>query len=74
MLANNCYSSMFNGCTKIKLSTTQTGEYQTPYRIPTTGAGTNVAYSLINTFANTGGTFTGTPEINKTYYTSNTVV
>lgn len=74
MLTNNCYSSMFNGCTKIKLSTTQTGEYQTPYRIPTTGAGTDGAYSLINTFAHTGGTFTGTPGINKTYYTSNTVV
>ena len=74
MLANNCYSSMFNGCRKIKLSTTQTGEYQTAYRIPTNGTGTNVAYSLINTFANTGGTFTGTPAINTTYYTSNTVV
>ena len=28
--------------------------------------------SLYNMFTNTGGTFTGTPEINTTYYLSNT--
>ena len=75
-LASYCYSYMFYGCTKIKLSTTQTGEYQTVYRIPKSGTGTTATDSLLNMFANTGGTFTGTPSINATYYlsTSNTVV
>lgn len=75
-LAINCYYSMFQGCTKIKLSTTKTEEYQTAYRIPTSGTGTTASNALANMFINTGGTFTGTPEINTTYYlsTSNTVV
>ena len=73
-LAERCYYGMFYGCTNIKLSTTQTGEYQTAYRIPTTGTGTTATRALQNMFANTGGTFTGTPNINTTYYTSNTVV
>ena len=73
-LANYCYNSMFQGCTKIKLSTTQTGEYQTPYRIPTSGTGATATNALQNMFAYTGGTFKGTPSINTTYYTSNTVV
>ena len=73
-LAEVCYYDMFNGCTKIKLSTTQTGEYQTTYRIPTSGTGATATNALTNMFTSTGGTFTGTPEINTTYYTSNTVV
>ena len=67
-------SSMFKGCSSIKLSTTKTGEYQTPYRIPTTGTGTGNNNVLNNMFSNTGGTFTGTPSINTTYYTSNELV
>ena len=63
-----CYGDMFEGCTGIKLSTTQTGEYQTPYRIPTSGTGTTATSALTDMFKNTGGTFTGTPEINTTYY------
>ena len=73
-LAESCYAWMFFGCTKIKLSTTQTGEYQTAYRIPTSGTGTTASNALTSMFVNTGGTFKGTPEINTTYYTSNTVV
>ena len=73
-LANYCYDNMFYGCTKIKLSTTQTGEYQTAYRIPKSGTGTTANNALNAMFANTGGSFTGTPSINTTYYTSNTVV
>ena len=71
--ANSSLISMFNGCTHIKLSTEQTGEYQTEYRIPVSGTATNTG-STDNMFANTGGTFTGTPTINTTYYTSNTVI
>ena len=73
-LAEGCYRYMFNGCSLIKLSTAQTGEYTTAYRIPSSGTGTTATDALYNMFANTGGTFTGTPSINTTYYTSNTVV
>lgn len=57
---------MFTGCTKIKMSTTQTGEYQN-------------AYPLLNitgyeTFKNTGGTYTGNGSANTTYYTSNEII
>ena len=72
-LSKECYRSMFYGCTKIKLSSTQTGEYTIAYRIPITGTGTTASsLDLLNMFTNTGGTFTGTPEINTTYYLSNT--
>jgi len=73
-LATSCYRYMFYGCTKIKLSTTQTGAYQTAYRIPRSGNGTTGTNSLNSMFTSTGGTFTGTPSINTKYYTSNTVV
>jgi hypothetical protein len=73
-LAGNCYYCMFGGCTNIKLSTTQTGDYQTAYRIPTSGTGVTATNALTDMFVVTGGTFTGTPSINTTYYTSNTVV
>lgn len=64
---------MFNGCTGLKLSTTQTGDYQTEYRIPTSGTGTAGTGSLNYMFNGTGGTFKGTPTVNTTYYTSNTI-
>ena len=73
-LADYCYYEMFSGCTNIKLSTTQTGEYQTAYRIPTSGTGADADHALADMFYGTGGTFTDTPSINTTYYTSNTVV
>ena len=73
-LATNCYNSMFQGCTLIKLSTTQDTTYINAYRIPTSGAGTSATDALNDMFSSTGGTFTGTPTINTTYYTSNTVV
>lgn len=73
-LADRCYFNMFRGCINIKLSTTQTGEYQTAYRIPTSGTGATATNALVDMFKGTGGTFTGAPSINTTYYTSNTVV
>lgn len=73
-LANNCYREMFNWCSKIKLSTTQTWEYQTPYTIPSEWTWTVWSYSLQDMFTSTWWTFTWTPTINTTYYTSNTVV
>lgn len=73
-----CYESMFNGCTSIKLSATQTWEYQTPYRIPTTwqwdASDPWPSGWAMYMFEDTWGTFTWTPTVNVTYYTSNTVI
>ena len=69
-LANNCYERMFHGCTSLKLSNTKTGEYTQEYRIPSSGTGTTANNALTNMFFSTGGTFTGTPAINTTYYLS----
>ena len=65
---------MFYGCSLIRLSEIQIGEYQIAYRIPTSEIGAIGPDSLTDMFTNTGGMFTGTPRINTTYYTSNTVV
>ena len=73
-LGTSSYNSMFFGCNNIKISETQTDEYQYEYRIPYTGTGTVGTNSLNNMFQSTGGTFTGTPTINTPYYTSNMVV
>ena len=75
-LASSCYNSMFRDCKKIKLSTTASGTYTKAYRIPKSGTGTTASGALNSMFANTGGTFKGTPKINTTYYLdeSNTIV
>lgn len=73
-LWQQCYRSMFINCSKIKLSSTQTWAYQTAYRIPATWTWTDGSNSLYAMFDNTWWTFTWTPTINTTYYTSNTVV
>lgn len=73
-LATNCYYNMFRACTSIKISEAQSDEYPNEYRIPTSGTGTTATDALTDMFYGTGGTFTGTPEINTTYYTSNTAV
>ena len=68
-LAEWCYYSMFSGCTSLKVSATQTGEYTTAWRIPSTGEITSTAADWNGyMFANTGGTFRGDPSINTTYY------
>lgn len=75
-LPNYCYQSMFSGCTSIKMSTSRNTflGYKNEYRIPKTGTGTSGTDSLAAMFGNTGGTFTGTPSINTTYYTNATLV
>lgn len=67
-LAENCYSSMLSNCSRIKLSETQTDEYTQAYRIPASGTGETASGALSSMFLSTGGTFTGTPSINTTYY------
>ena len=68
VLVENCYNRMLFG-TGIKISLTQTGIYQTPWRIPSAG---NIAIEQAewntNMIANTSGTFRGNPAINTTYY------
>lgn len=73
-VSNQAYYQMFYGCSKIMLSTTQTGNYQTAYRIPTSGTGTFGTNSGYQMFTSTGGTFKNTAAVNTTYYTSNTVI
>ena len=73
-LAVECYFGMFEGCSNIMLSETQGGEYQNEYRVPISGEGVSASSALRGMFSNTGGSFTGTPAINTTYYTSNTVI
>ena len=68
VLAEGCYENMFWGCTNIKLSATETGKYTTQYRIPPSETGVTATDALTNMFSNTGGTFTGTPDLNTTYY------
>ena len=70
VLKTDSCKNMFNGCTKIKVSTTQTSEYNQEYKIPSDAEAT----SFTNMFTNTGGTFTETPVANTTYYTSNMVI
>lgn len=75
-LVASCYQYMFLACSKIKLSTAKTGTYTKEYRIPVTGNGKTDTSALELMFYYTGGTFSGTPSINTTYYLdkSNTIV
>ena len=66
-----CFENMFSWCSKIKISETQTWEYQTPFTVWTIF---NETGALDNMFSNTWWTFTWTPTINTTYYTSNTII
>lgn len=74
ILPDRCYASMFQGCWRISLSETQDSYYQTPYRIPTTWTWTIGTNSLENMFYWSWWEFDGTPNINQTYYTSNTII
>jgi hypothetical protein len=69
-----CYSQMFQNCSKIKMSTSKTWIYQTEYRIPTIWSGSTASSWNNNMFYSTWWSFTWSPTINTTYYTSNTVV
>ena len=68
-LAINCFRVMFGECSSIKISSSKTGNYQKPYRIPKTGTISSQP-SGWNTqmFIGTGGTYTSNPSVNTTYY------
>lgn len=65
---------MFRGCTSLAFATAQSADYPYEYRIPTNGEGTEANNALLNMFTETGGTFTGTPEINTTLFAASTPV
>jgi len=67
-LTKQCYINMFYGCTNIKVAIEQDAVYTKPYRIPSSGNGVISEQSLEYMLGGTGGTFTGTPNINTTYY------
>lgn len=68
-LKEYCYTDMFKGCTSIKLSTTQTTEYKTSWRIPSSGTISSEPSAWgRDMLTGTGGTFTSAPSINTTYY------
>jgi len=59
---------MFQGCTSLKISSDPDEDYQYEWRIPTNGTGTTATNWNSSMFSGTGGTYTGNPTINKTYY------
>ena len=68
-LANDCYHNMFYGCTSLRISSTQSLEYPTAWRIPSSGTISSIATNWnMNMLIGTGGTFTSSPSINTTYY------
>lgn len=69
-----CYHSLFKGCTSLKFSTTQTAECPNAYRIPVEGTGTIGTTSLDNMFYGTSGSYTDNPSMNTTYYTNAAII
>lgn len=68
-LADACYMFMFQNCTSLKISTVQSTEYPTAWRIPSSGTISSTATNWNNSMlSGTGGTFTSNPSINTTYY------
>ena len=74
-LVTGCYNSMFQNCSKVKVSDTKTGTYTKAYAFNVTNS-YPPGGALSGMFSGTGGTFTGAPAINTTYYLdeSNTIV
>ncbi len=68
-LVFGCYSHMFQNCTSLKISATQSTEYPTAWRIPSSGV-VSLTGDSWNTgmLSGTGGTFTSDPDANTTYY------
>ena len=64
-----CYANMYSGCTSLNFSATQTSTCKEGFRVPFSGTGTTASNALNNMLYNTGGTFSGTPNINTTYFT-----
>jgi hypothetical protein len=61
---------MFNSCTSIKISSTQSEIYNNSWRIPTDGIVSSQPEWGSDILSRTGGPFTASPTINTTYYYS----
>lgn len=60
-MIQGCYTQMFYGCSQICLSSSYTGDYTNVYRLPYSGYASGATSFASSMFANTGGTFTGSP-------------
>lgn len=69
---NSACDWMFVNCSKLKLSETKDAEYTNSYNGCLGNSFGTDCFKYM--FLGTGGTFTGTPTINTTYYTSNEVI
>ena len=68
-LADYCYEGMFYKCTGLKISSTQSSEYPTAWRIPSSGTISFTPASWCDQMLSyTSGTFRSDPSINTTYY------
>ena len=68
-LADYCYEGMFYKCTGLKISSTQSSEYPTAWRIPSSGTISYTPASWCDQMlSGTGGTFKSNPSINTAYY------
>lgn len=68
-LANYCYNRMFYACSSLKISSTQSSEYPTTWRIPSSGTISSTPTSWnTDMLTSTGGTFKSGPSKNTTYY------
>ena len=64
-----CYANMFDSCASLKISKTQSSEYPTAWRIPSSGTISSTATNWNELMlVDTGGTFTSNPSMNTTYY------
>ena len=72
VLARSCYGYMFYGCSNICISDTQDTTYINALYIPPEPSANSGSVSFM--FTDTGGSFTGTPLFDTTYYTSNTII
>lgn len=73
-LPSQFYQYMFSGCSKIKVSATQSDEYPNAWRIPMEGSCSDGYNSFRSMLYGTGGTYTADPTANTTYYTANEVI
>jgi len=68
-LKYHCYYEMFIGCSSLKISETEDSQYKYQYKIPCVGSSSSVEFqATYDMFSNTGGSFTGTPLTDHTYY------
>lgn len=74
LMYQSCYNSMFRNCRSMEVSLTQDSKYKYPFRFPESGSGVISNSWSSYMFSGTVGAWTGNPNINTTYYTTNPLV